>query len=50
MACIEVRFDVLLHLELDTGLVAVCEIYVEISVDLVNTESFGFGIEMVVDL
>lgn len=53
VACIEVRFDVLLNIEgveLGTGLVALCEFYVEIPVDLVNTEIVGFGIEMVVDV
>lgn len=28
----------------------VCEFYVEIPVDLVNTEIVGFGIEMVIDI
>lgn len=49
----EVRFDVLVNIEgveLGTGLVAVCEFYIEIPIDLVNTEIAGFGTEIVVGL
>lgn len=50
---IGVQFDVLVNIEgveVGTGLVDVCEFYIEIYVDLVNTEIVGFGTEMVFDL
>jgi hypothetical protein len=53
VAYIEFRSDILVNIEgteLGTGLVAVCEFYIEIPIDLVNTELVGFGTEMVVEL
>lgn len=53
VAYVEFRSDILVNIEgteLGTLLVAVCEFYIEIPIDLVNTETVDFGTEMVVEL